>query len=438
MIAHAVTRNDNDGLMEIIRAGSRDMRFAELVKHCGGLHPIELLERLDAILLRGGEEGAMVSLLSQDARRSEKTSVLDQGQGLPLPHPLDAEWRFTVDCANALLDTVVAATSDEDAILLLGVPSVALAALQSSYARRFVIVGEHNVVSRALDGLTARDPRFRHEGVRLFAAAVLDPPWYDYPYRSMLARAAAACASGAVVLATAPSDGVRPGVARERDAYLAAAREMGLEVTHYEPEQVRYRTPAFELAAMRAAGVGAWLPAWRTGDFVSFKKRDQLVVPLGGADPEEALPAIEVTLQGVRVRLLASGRGEASLKPVARSEVFPSVSVRTPGRAEANLWTTGNRAFCVDPGTCLRAMLSLCAREGLWQDGLSSDQKQIDGGPAVDKINRLTEELANLIRLEIVESEALVGGSAWERSLSDARYLRGSSTEFLARACGGA
>ena len=70
---------------------------------------------------------------------------------------MDAEWRFTEGTACSLLERAVAATRSTDTILLMGVPSVAIAAFQSEHDRVFSVLGEANIITDELRELTADD-----------------------------------------------------------------------------------------------------------------------------------------------------------------------------------------------------------------------------------------------------------------------------------------
>lgn len=428
----ALLAADQQELAEILRSSPGNVAFAHIISLSRGRHPIEILSRLEALSKTGGSIADRAARVSRNARRIEAPTTLDQGPGLPLPHPLDAEWRFTPDWARALLDRAVAATNPRDPILLLGVPSVALAAIESNHDRAFTFIGEENVVATALNSLTRNDCRFRPAQQGGFAAAVLDPPWYDAPFVTMLSIAAEACKVGATIFVTAPSDGVRDGVIQERKRYFDAALAMGLKQSKFEAELVAYRTPLFEVAALRAAGIGAWLPFWRRADLVTLEKVVHAPPHLAEAAAQAKIPCFEFCSGGIRLRLLAC-RPQRGL-PIgtfAKAQVFPSVSWRAKGRSAANLWTTCNRAVTVDPVLALCAMYKMSALGDLSIGDDSWRARLFDSEAQDEKINRLTEELSELIRLEVADSETLVGSRAWERTLSDARFLNGSLNEFL-------
>lgn len=397
--------------------------FALEVSAARGRHPLEVLESLRAAADQGCAQSA--SLYTEGL--GLETGRLDQGQALALPHPLDAEWRFDDATADRLLDRAVAATSPGEAILLLGVPTVALRAITSSADRRFVIRSEANVIGAALEAITADDPRFATEAADGCACAILDPPWYPAVFDFLVGLAAQSCRMGAPLLIGAPSLNVRPGVEDERRRLIEVGQAGGLAFRCVEADALTYRTPAFEVAAMRAGRLGRWLPDWRRGDLLLFEKRDVGAAP--AAIP--LTPAFELTLQGVRLRLLARPAvTQAWLEPLVPGEVFPSVSTRAAGRNRANLWTSGNRAFACDAGLALTALQGLAARHGLWPKGLKFSPTDFQIRQEVDPIQSL-EDLARIVARDHADTTDLVGEASWDRSVNDARFLNGSAAAFL-------
>jgi hypothetical protein len=405
------------------RQASESGSFATLVAKAGGRHPIEVFEALADRPRTDDEQRAY----AEAAAPSPPGCVLSQGSGLPLPHPLDSEWRFEDATADALLAEAVARTRAGDSILLLGVPTVVMRALRSAADRRFVVRSEANVIGTALERATAADSRFVTEHIDPCAAAITDPPWYPELYDALLAEAAAACCDDGLVFSSAPPEGVRPAAADEWRAALASAERRGLELVEIRDQALAYRTPAFEVAAMRAAGLGVWLPHWRRGNQVIFRKSRQIRTPLPVTSP----PAFELTLSGVRMRLLANpAAATRPLSALVCHEVFPSVSARAVGRARANLWTSSNRAFVCDPLVALAAMQRIATARNLWPKRLDPPLIASANSQSIDVI-RLAEELSRIAARDLAHTAALVGESSWDRSVNDARFLNGSSNGFL-------
>jgi hypothetical protein len=202
-----VSNRDRKSLSSIERSLKRGTRsFKELVAGSGGLFPTDVLQFLEAHRANDAFDRAAIDNMIAEARFADATTGLPQGHGLALPHPLDAEWRFTDVTAQALLDLAIAATGPSDLILLIGVPSVTVAAAARNDDRRYWVCGEKNVITDGLISHTVSDPRFRHgriDGAEA-GAAIVDPPWYLPQFQQMLGQASHHCRHGGSIFVSSP------------------------------------------------------------------------------------------------------------------------------------------------------------------------------------------------------------------------------------------
>jgi hypothetical protein len=416
-----------DDLLDVLLERSSAASFYDFVTLADGMHPSELFQRLidyagsDVLL----QERARA--LVTEAKIPVSGEGHPQGASLALPHPLDAEWRFTDATAEHLLKISIQATSPGNSILLMGVPSVVLAALRSDYDRRFVVLGESNIITDGLRKITAQDNRFAHDSDQDYdvSAAVLDPPWYLDQFLGMLGEASSRCLIGGHIIGSAPSEGVRPSIREDLGLVQEAAARCGLTQISREVGVLAYRTPLFELNALRASGIGAWLPNWRRGNLIVYQKDTEGVclhqAPLNCS-------GFEVTLSGIRLRLLGPGRTDATseLMPIYEGEIFPSVSMRAPRRKEASLWTSGNRAFSVAYPACLTALAAIAEERQLLPKGLAPGLLLPRNSEPVDVVEPLIQKLIDLADREFAEAATVLGPTAWETAANDARFLNGS------------
>jgi len=416
-------RDEPSALERLLKRGTRS--FRELVAGAGGLFPTDVLQFLEAHRSDDTLDGAAIESMIAEARLASPAKWLPQGHGLALPHPLDAEWRFTDTTAHKLLDLAVAATGPSDLILLIGVPTVALAAALRDDDRRYWICGEQNVINDGVIGRTVLDRRFRHDQVdgAEAGAAIVDPPWYLPQFQEMLGRASRHSRHGGLILISAPGDEVRPGIREDIARIAETALAAGLELVDETKDGLAYRTPFFEINALRAAGIGICLPDWRRGNLAIYRKRSSgMTWP---ATPKT--PSFELTVAGIRMRLLGwNDDGGEALVPLYTGEVFPSVSMRAPRRAEATLWTSGNRAFKAPGRLTLAAMLEIAARRQVWPKGLDPEVSRLRNYSSIDAVAPLIQNLCELADRESAEAASLLGSAAWERSASDARFLNAS------------
>lgn len=396
--------------------------FSELVAKGNGRFPTEILEYLETLSATDTRFAHVAKSMIEEARRSSARKLHPQGDRLALPHPLDAEWRFNDETAKDLVQRALDATGAGDSILLLGVPTVVLEAARSGANRIFLVKGDSNVIADGVRKAVAGDLRFKFDFSvdPIAAAAVLDPPWYVDQFVEMLSLAAACCRREAKIFASAAARDVRPEITADWVRIGTNAEGVGLELKKIDKNVLIYRTPLFELNALFASGVNAWLPDWRRGNLATYVKQ--------GASTETPKAArarsFEVTVEGIRLRLVLdthNNRGE--FLPLSEGEVFPSVSRRAPDRGKANLWTTGNRAFIAPTEKTLTAMLELAHSRDLLPKRLNPELLELRNRYSIDEVKPLIQKLTELAERELAEAEAIVGSAAWDRKANDARFL---------------
>lgn len=385
--------------------------FEAFVIAMPGVTPDEAL----AALLR--IPGARAARLAADAGVDRAGPVIDQCHQLPLPHPLDSEFRFDGLTADILARGLVDSTRDGDEILLVGVPSVAISLASMGVDRRIRFLGPDNCVTAAVRDAVADDRLVLDQGTGgTAAAALLDPPWYRGPMRDLIGVCAHGCRVGALVNLVVPPDGTRPEVVDDRKAFLVFALEAGLTPTG-RGGPVCYRTPLFELAAMEQQGI-ARLATWRRGECLEFE-----VVARGAHVAWSPPVATELSVGGVRLRLVRGDcHGDGELVPLGRHEVHPSVSARSPGRGGATLWTTTNRAFIVDFDLARAAFMGIAQNPSLLQPEISSSEYDPALNLGVAGSHGLIHELSELIGRETADARRLVGVGAWLETAMEWRY----------------
>jgi hypothetical protein len=120
--------------------------FETLLRRLPAVYPMEVLASLDRLASRGTIPAGVACDARQQASRNGTTAI--EGRSLlPLPHPLDFEWRFTPDAARALLDSAAGLTPAGGDLLLFGTPGLAVEALTLPIGRRFAFLAENNSVT---------------------------------------------------------------------------------------------------------------------------------------------------------------------------------------------------------------------------------------------------------------------------------------------------
>ena len=292
----------------------------------------------------------------------DRKGVLD----LPLPHPLDFDWRFTAATVQKLWALVEEVVCPGGTVVLLGVPTMAISAGQHRTAPsgRVVLLERRDATVKAVrqravaeviqcDLCRARPPRLGGSVV------IADPPWYEDEMLAFLWSAAATCQPTGTVVLSLPPVGTRPGISEERARLEAASVSFGLDLISIVPCVLEYETPFFERNALRAHGLTTVPGSWRCGDLALFARVSEM-----GLRSRPSLPAddlwVEEALGMIQLRLKIRNRPgfyDPSLKKIVGGDVWPTVSRRAPGRSVADVWTSGNRVFRCNGTGVLRTVI---------------------------------------------------------------------------------
>lgn len=346
-----------------VRSGVKD--FWQLVSALPGVYPTDVREAVDRLTKecripgKVGEE--QPKLVAGDDLNNEVP-------GLPTPHPLSSDWRFTRKTAADLLNLVFHRAGEQGGVALLGTPSVYFLAAIDSVPGRFHLLDDNNSLAGKLpqtaDGsdFSCCDVKRDRVDIPPVQAVLADPPWYMEDVLGFLRTAARVCSHGGTVFLGFASEGTRPDIAAERDIIVGKACEMGLRFVGLEPLTVSYATPFFEHNALRAADFKHIPATWRHGDLLEFRKDGD--VRFLGKD----LNSVPCSWMGawvggieIRVRRVAQKDfADPRLDPLVDGNILPSVSRRDPVGKTADVWTTGNRVYrCEGKGTLLSILRAL-------------------------------------------------------------------------------
>ena len=398
-----------EGIEQQVLAGvERGTDFGSLVEHLPSINPAEILRNVDRLVAQGDVRPFLAQTLYRQA--AQPRDAMDESTSLlPLPHPLDFEWRFTQRTSHELLHMLTNLTPFGGSVLLYGTPGVALGAMSIPVKRRLYFVGENNVVTGRLHALNSGAGKpIRIEAslatVGQVDAVVLDPPWYPDSVNPMLAAAAAICKTGGCILISLAPPATRASAAQDQSDALRLARRLGLEFIERQPLALRYETPFFERNALRAQGIDP--PAtWRRGDLLIFRKLQS--TPAAILCPPPSRPWSEVSIGRMRLAIrhapTPSMKGDG-LHSIVENDVLPTVSRSDPRRANASIWTSGNRVFGVSD-TQLVLEAALLARDQAYGTGYQPplwcnlDER--------NKLETVGAQLAELASIEAREERGL-------------------------------
>lgn len=379
----------------------RDLDAAQLAHvawHCGVVEPAEI----PGLLAKAPGPGTLLSLPCEDSHGPVRDALDER---LPLPHPLDFEWRYDPRTRHELTTRVLECARPDGTIALLGAPTLSPALGHQADRLLLVDKNEPVVAALAIDvapptetivaDIGAWTPPSRWQAA--VDVVVCDPPWYPRALHAFLLAAAHLTRPQGVVLLSVPDEAVRPGVAAELADLIAVADQLGLTVHHIERRALRYRTPFFEFQAQRAAGVKQVPYDWRVGTLWQLTKRSTNLPPPVASASSVTPPRIEVVVADTRIRIGTDPIGRGLLATVIDGDVLPTVSRRHVARTRANVWTSGNGIFSTDHPRELAAILHRLADGHRRPVSLSRSAETVSGdvgdavGPAVSTICRLLD-----------------------------------------------
>lgn len=417
-------------------AQRRGASFSDLMLRLPAIYPTEVVAALDRLVTAGRLPPCLGEQFQRQARH-RVPRVSEARSLLPVPHPLDYEWRFTPDTARALLHRATNLTTRGGDILLFGTPGVAAESLTMPTSRRLAFLAEDNAVTRRVMNLNQATGAplsigFCSAGLPQESAdaVLLDPPWYMDFIRPMLAAAAAACRSGGVVLLSVPPAATRPSAVSDRAATINLALRLGLELVSDEPLSLSYETPFFETNALTAASLHP--PArWRRGDLLIFRKARPASRPAPATSRHRVWVEVPVGRMRLFIKGVAGDTGSAQgLIPIVSGDVLASVSRRDPRRRAATVWTSGNRIFRTDnPRLVLEAALShsSAAKGAGAQPALSGSVRERE---ALERVGELVSRLAER---ETDEERGAFGDPEWNEpwtSHTETFFGRSPATVF--------
>ncbi len=352
--------NLDRSIIDAVREGVHDLW--QLISVLPGYYPTSVRDAVKRLVANSEIPAAILDEAPSTGLASEAQLEVP---GLPAPHPLDYDWRFTRRTAGELLTRLLALSNPAERVLLLGVPSIYMLAENLGMADRLILLDRNNPHTPSETsypaGGTVYGCDLMHGVPSLPPAQTLlaDPPWYVEEAIGFLRGASQSCASGATILLSFAPDGMRPAVRDERRQIIARAEAFGLSFVGLEPLALSYATPFFERNALRASGFQQVPPAWRRGDVLTFRKTGSSFLPNGSANADGGVWD-EVSIDVVRFRVRrAEGDGfvDPRLKKLVEGDILPTVSRRDGRRNQALVWTSGNRVFRCDGTGVFTAIL---------------------------------------------------------------------------------
>jgi len=260
----------------------RGLSFQEILELLPSVYPAEVIAALSRLEKRGTIStsfrfGILKSVRTERTPTSGKTIL--SSQCARIEHPLDFEWLFTRE-GNKTLATQLNKFSkgSPGKVLAIGCPTF-FSYAKSARLRYQVDLWDKNATAVG-QVREARALAQASETREAITAAVLDPPWYLDFYKVFIGLAVRNLPVGGRVLLSFPPEGTRPTALADLAQLLAWCRGIGVDFVAHRRTILRYRTPFFEVNALRAQGLRNVPLDWRRGDLIVLEKRASIAPPI--------------------------------------------------------------------------------------------------------------------------------------------------------------
>jgi hypothetical protein len=375
----------------------------------GSLRRLAFANKIPAIILKDAQD--LCSLKPKRHVDSLKEAYRDQtSKSLPIPHPLDYEWRFSKNTINYLLERCLIITEPVDIIGLLGVPSIFQRAREINYPRRMCLFDANSAVIECLGNLgpgniVANCDLTKESMPKLkVKALVCDPPWYEEYMKSFIWSACQICAKEGHILISIPQIGTRPGIEEEWERSIDWAQKCGLFFTGIEPGVLSYLTPPFERNALKADGLYNVPSEWRRANLARFVRKNDYLPPRPQVPFDDKNWGEEI-IQEVRIKFRQNNNttmkfGNPSLETIIPGDILPSVSRLDKRRKLADVWTSGNRIFRCHDTNSLQNILQAISKGRAPEQLLSKRLKRPLTSSETNLTIKTSSQLINIVKQE--------------------------------------
>ncbi len=394
--------------------------FSELLVVLPGVYPTIALAALRRLVGSGTLRPFVLDqILAEVGRPPLTTSRRTYRRApLPLPHPLDYEWRFASAASARLLVEGARLAVPGQPIALIGAPSCLWEAHAWSYSHPLLLLDRNVSVLESLAACTIASDRLvtcnMHEDPLpdlAVSVVVLDAPWYNADMRAFLWAASRLCQVGGHVIMSLPPVGTRPRIEHDRVDLIGWARAVGLVLMRIQAATLPYVSPLFERNALAAEQLYTVPGEWRRGDLAVFGRKDASL-PSRPSVPQRDERWIEESVHRVRFRIKCveadtNGLGDPTLLSVVTGDILPSVSRRDPRRNSVDVWTSGNRVFrCPDPHTFARIVRAVSTGREADTEIAAAIGRRLNGSEAA-AVAQATRQVRGIVARECEEARCI-------------------------------
>jgi hypothetical protein len=391
--------------------------FDQLLTCLPGVYPSVVFESIQRLGINGNtlDEDLSRSIAESNWQKQELNKSFHKIR-LPIPHPLDYDWRFSDIAIKRLLGECLKLTDPGETVALLGTPSVLRTSIEENFPRRMILLDANQ---KLINSFPSSVPGAQTEKCNLLTdplppievdAVIADPPWYEEHLHGFVWAATQLCREGGHVIISIPPIGTRPSIEQDRVALFDFANELGLTLLRLEPAVLPYISPSFEINALRTEGFYGVSTEWRAGDLALLSHdrqtglpRPQLPVAADGLWIEEGIGTVRIRIRCQNTYSFS----DPTLVSIVLGDILPSVSRRDERRALIDVWTSGNRVFTCRGGNILQSILQSLASSQRPREIIEANLGRKLKAAESLLVSQAAQQITEVIRLEQDENLSL-------------------------------
>lgn len=398
--------------------------FNSLLNSLPGVYPSVALCSLKRLAAAGKVSERFFSIGTQKKNRNghriNRSQVSDNAINLPVPHPLDYDWRFSDSATKYLLDYCLEVTKETETIAFLGTPSIFQKAKEILFPRKMLLFDNNSAVinhfSKNIAGAKVRLCDIVRDDIPEIevSTVIVDPPWYEKHLFGFMWAAAKICRLDGHILVSLPPIGTRLGIESDLQRFVEWSKKLGLSLIKEEKGILPYTSPPFEINALRAENFHNLNREWRRGDLAVFVKREHTLIERPLVLPDSEDEWFEEMVQEVRIKLKPYDVLEfkdPKLLTVVKNNIFPAVSRREPRRRIIEVWTSGNRVFACEGRFVLQEILRELSSGQSATMILSEKSNRILTKEEEILLNESKEQMLKIINTEREENYVFANGN---------------------------
>jgi hypothetical protein len=213
--------------------------FNSLLNSLPGVYPSVALCSLKRLAAAGKVSEGFFSIGTQKRNKNAQKinrSQLGDNDILPIPHPLNYDWRFSDSATKYLLDYCLEATKETETVVCLGTPSLFQKANEISFPRKTILLDNNSAVinhfsKNIANGNVTLCDIVRDDIPEMEVSTVIaDPPWYEKHLLGFMWTAANICRLSGLVLVSLPPIGTRPEIESDLERFFEWSKKLGLSL----------------------------------------------------------------------------------------------------------------------------------------------------------------------------------------------------------------